>query len=134
MDKQYPKSLQNNEDSEVMPSWSALKGKWKKVKVAQLWPTLRYPMDYSLPGSSVHGILQARLLEWVAIPFSMGASQPRDQTQIFHTAGRFFTIWATREDPLTEGVPLERTLKVHSKRSLAVMKQYTVLLLHFDKA
>ena len=51
----------------------------------------------SLPGSSVHGILQARILEWVAIPFSRGSSQPRDQTQVCHIAGRRFTIWATRE-------------------------------------
>ena len=56
------------------------------------------PMDYSLPGSSVHGILQAaRTLEWIAIPFSRGSSQPRDQTQVSCIAGRFFTIWATRE-------------------------------------
>ena len=49
------------------------------------------------PDSSVHGILQARILEWVAIPFSRGSSQPRDRTQVSHIAGRFFTIWATRE-------------------------------------
>ena len=45
----------------------------------------------------VHGILQATILEWVAFPFSRGSSQPRDQTQVSHTAGRFFTSWATRE-------------------------------------
>ena len=50
------------------------------------------PMDCSLPSSSVHGILQARILEWVAIPFSRGSSQPSDQTQVSCTAGRFFTI------------------------------------------
>ena len=49
-----------------------------KVLVAQLRPTLRNPMDCSLPGSSVHGILQARILEWVAIPFSRGSPQSRD--------------------------------------------------------
>ena len=54
-------------------------------------------MDCSLPGSSVHGILQAGLLEWVAIPFSRGSSQPRDGTQVSHIAGEFFTDWATRE-------------------------------------
>ena len=53
----------------------------------------------SPPGYSVHGILQARILEWVAIPFSKGFSQPRDWTWVSHIAGRFFTIWATREDP-----------------------------------
>ena len=53
-------------------------------------------MDYSPPGSSVHGILQARILEWAVIPFSRESSQPKDQTQVSHTAG-FFTVWATRE-------------------------------------
>ena len=57
-------------------------------------------MDYSLPASSVYGILQARILEWVAIPFSRGSSQPGDRTQISCIAGRFFTILATREAPL----------------------------------
>ena len=55
------------------------------------------PTDCSLPGSSVHGTLQARILEWVASPFSRGSSQPRDWTLVSHNAGRFFTIWATRE-------------------------------------
>ena len=50
----------------------------KKVLVLQTCPTLWDPMDCSPPGSSVHGILQARILEWVAIPFSSGSSQPRD--------------------------------------------------------
>ena len=54
-------------------------------------------MDCSLPGSSVHSILQARRLEWIAIPFSRGSSWPRDQTQVSHISGRFFTIQATRE-------------------------------------
>ena len=54
--------------------------------------TLCDPMDGSPPGSSVHGILQARILEWVAMPSSRGSSQPRDQTQVSCTAGRFFTI------------------------------------------
>ena len=52
-----------------------------KVSVTQSWQTLCDPVDYNQPGSSVHGILQARRLEWVAIPFSSGSSQPRDQTQ-----------------------------------------------------
>ena len=55
-------------------------------------------VHWTSPGcSSVHGILQARILEWIAIPFSRGSSQPRDQTQASHIAGRFFSIWATRE-------------------------------------
>ena len=61
--------------------------------------TLCDPMDYSLPGSSVHGILQARILEWVAMPSSRGSSQPRVQTQVSGIIDRFFTIWATREAP-----------------------------------
>ena len=59
--------------------------------VAQSCPTLCAPMDCSLPGSSVHGILQARILEWVAFPFSRGSSQPKDWTQVYPIAGRFFT-------------------------------------------
>ena len=60
------------------------------------------PMGCSPPGSSVLGILQARTLEWVAVPFSRGSSWPRDWTCISCTAGRFFTIWATREALITE--------------------------------
>ena len=59
---------------------------------AQSCPTLCDPMDCSPPGSSVHGILQARILEQVAMPSSRGSSQPRDQTQVSCTAGGFFTI------------------------------------------
>ena len=62
-----------------------------EVKVSQLCLTLYDPMDCSQQGSSVHEILHARILEWVAIPFSRGSSQPRDGTQVSHTAGRFFT-------------------------------------------
>ena len=65
--------------------------------VSQLCLTLCDPMDCSLPGFSVHGILQARILEWIAIPFFRGFSWPRNQTQVSCLAGRFFTIWATRE-------------------------------------
>ena len=65
--------------------------------VAQSCPTLCNPVDYRLPGSSIHVIFQARILEWVAISFSRGSSWPRDQTQISHIVGRPFTAWATRE-------------------------------------
>ena len=68
-----------------------------KVLVAQSCPTLCHLMDCSPPGSSVHGILQARILEWVAMPFSRGFSTPRDRTQVSCIAGRSFTIWASRE-------------------------------------
>ena len=61
-------------------------------EVTQSCLTLCDPMDCSLPSSSVHGIFQARTLEWVAISFSRGSFQPRDRTQISHTAGRRFTV------------------------------------------
>ena len=79
-------------------------------------------MGYSPPGSSVHGFLHARILEWVAIPFSRGSSRPRDWIQVSCIAGRFFTIWATREankcpdkktyqraDSFSEGKPCKHT-------------------------
>ena len=66
------------------------------VLVTQSYPTLCDPRDCSLQGSSIHVILQTRILEWIAISFSMGSSQPRDRTRVSHIAGRFFTIWATR--------------------------------------
>ena len=89
-----------------LSDWSELKpmfifGLWKltvSCLVAQMCPTLCDPMDCNPPSSSVHGILQARILEWVAFPFSRGSSQPRDQTEVSCTAGGFFTSWATRED------------------------------------
>ena len=65
--------------------------------VARLCPTLWGPMDYRLPGSSVHGILQTRILEWVDYPSSRGSSQPRNWTGVSCVAGRFFSSWATRE-------------------------------------
>ena len=63
----------------------------RKVVVAQLCPTLYELMDCSPPGSSVSGIVQAGILEWVAIPFSRGSSQPRDRTRVSCTTGRFFS-------------------------------------------
>ena len=71
-----------------LANWTDL----NKVKgtVAQSCPTLCDPIDYT-----VHGILQARILEWVAVPFSRGSSQPRDWTQVACIAGRFFTSWTT---------------------------------------
>ena len=74
-----------------MPVW---------VQLFQLYLTLWDPMDCGLLGSYVHGILQARILEWVAMPSSRGSSQPRDWTHISCVsciAGGFFTIWANRE-------------------------------------
>ena len=70
---------------------------WTCAKLLQSCPTLCNGMEHSLLGSPVHGILQARILEWVAIPFSRKASQPRNRTQVSCIAGRLFTDWATRE-------------------------------------
>ena len=73
---------------------------WKERKeseVAQSCPTLCDPMDCGLSGSSIDGIFQARVLEWIAISFSRGSSWPRNQTQVSCIAGRHFTVWATRE-------------------------------------
>ena len=61
-------------------------------EVAQSCPTLCNPVDCSLQDSSLHGILQARILEWVAISFSRGSSQPRERTQVSHIAGRCFNL------------------------------------------
>ena len=66
-------------------------------EVTQSCRTLCDPMDCSLPSSSIHEFFQARVLEWVAISFFRGSSQPRDWTQVSHIAGRGFTIWSTRE-------------------------------------
>ena len=85
--------------------------KWSEV--AQLCLTLGDPMDYNPPGSSIRGIFEARVLEWVAIFFSRGSSQPRDQTQVSGIAGRHFILWATR----VEGRP-------DSKCVVLGMRQY----------
>ena len=83
--------------SSPIPRYLA-KVKWSEV--TQSCPTLCDPMDCSLPGSSVLGIFQAMVLEWIAITFSRGASRPRDQTQVSHIVDRRFTAWATREVPI----------------------------------
>ena len=73
-----------------------------KVLVAQSCLTLHYLIECNLPGLSIHGILQARILEWVAIPFSKESSWLRDQTQVFCIAGWFFPVWDTREAPFNQ--------------------------------
>ena len=73
-------------------TWEAPTSGKMKVKAAQSRLTLCNPMDYI-----VHGILQTRILEWGAIPFSRGSSQSTDWTQVSHTAGGSFTSWATKE-------------------------------------
>ena len=71
----------------------------KENEVTQSCLTLCDPMDCSLPGSSVHGIFQARVLECIAISFSRGSSGPRNWTRVSCIAGRRLTVWATREAP-----------------------------------
>ena len=82
-----------------MPSVAAMGARavCSESEVAQSCLTLCNPMDYSLPGSSVHGIFQARVLKWAAISCSRGSSQSRGRTQVSRFAGRCFTISATRE-------------------------------------
>ena len=79
------------------------------MSVTQSCPTLCDPMDYSPQGSSVHGILQAKILEWVSIPFSREFSWPRDWNSVSHR-GRFFTIWVTREAPSWSNGDLKKNL------------------------
>ena len=80
--------------------WNSVKppsrGFGRSVLVTQLCLTLCDPMEHSSLGSSVYGILQARILEWVAIPFSRKSSWPRDWTQVSRIVGRRFTVWATK--------------------------------------
>ena len=69
-------------------SYKICKRLWSKVKVTQSCPTLCDPMDVT-----VHRILQAYILEWVAVPFSRGSSQPRDWMKVACITGKFFTVW-----------------------------------------
>ena len=81
--------------------FSLLTNSYVCVLVAQSCPTLCNPMNCSLPGSSVHGVSQARILKWVAIPFSRRSSWFGDLTWVSHTVGRFCTVWTTWEAQLT---------------------------------
>ena len=92
------KSLRNQQQPSVNETQDIV-----KVSAAQSCPALWDSMDCSLPGSSVHGILQIRILEEVAVTFSRGSSQPRDRTQVSGIAARFFTIWVIREAPERSG-------------------------------
>ena len=88
--------------------------------VARLCPTLGKPVDCSPPGSSVHGFLQARILEWVAISFSGGSSQPRNQTWVSGIAGILFTNLAMREAPTRKP---ESAQKIEDTRNVCVHAQ-----------
>ena len=99
--------------------------KWSEV--AQSCPTLCDPMNCSLPGSSIHGVFQARVLEWVAISSSRGSSQPRDWTRVSRIAGRHFTIWATTEAP-----SLWKILNKYFRLMKIVIFTFTSSLRHCD--
>ena len=98
--KSKPHYKSNVESHSFLPLIHGPNFPYSWSKVAQSCPTLCNPVNCSLKGSSVHGILQARILRWVAISFSRGSLWPRDQTRVFCTAGRCFNLWATREAPL----------------------------------
>ena len=89
-----------------------------KVKVAQSCPTLCDPMDYT-----VHGVLYARILEWLTFPFSRGSSQPRLQTQVSYIAGRFFTSWATRE-----ALKALSNTKINFQNHTTHQRQYLIII------
>ena len=97
--------------SSLDPQYLALVNEWMCVH-ALLCPNLCDPMDCSPPVSSVHGILQARMLEWVVISFSRGSSQPRDWTHVSCIAGKFFTAWAVGEALSTNMCPINILLNV----------------------
>ena len=78
------------------PAFNLSQHQGKESEVAQLCLTLCDPTDCSLPGTSVPGIFQAIVLEWIAISFSRGSSQPRDRTQVSHIVDRRFTLWASQ--------------------------------------
>ena len=92
------KAMPKNAQTTAQLHSSHMLVKWSEV--ARSCSTLYDPVDCSLPGSSLHGILQARTLEWVTISFSRGSSQLRDQTPVSHIAGRRFNLWATRDSKM----------------------------------
>ena len=93
--------------------------------------TLCNPVDCSLPGSSIHEMLQERILEWVAISFSWGSSQPRGQTQVSRIAGRCFILWATKEAQPEIKLP---TSIESSKKQESSRKAFTSALLTMPKS
>ena len=93
------------------------------VLITQSCTTLSKSKDCSPPGSSVHGILQARILEWVSMPFSRGSSQPRDWTQVSHIADRFFTMWAIQNTGKFGKINFFRTLET-TKSTLELTKKH----------
>ena len=113
--------------------------KWSGVKwseVAQLCLTLCDPVDCSLPGSSVHGILQARILEWVATSFSRGSSRHRYRTQVSCIGGTHFNFWATqRKYPMNtphENAPWKFPMNQYTEPWLGTLEHCTACILLQD--
>ena len=100
--------------------WGSDSVEWKSLSCVCLF---RDPLDYR-----VLGILRARILEWVAIPFSMGFSQPRDRTQVSHNAGRFFTSQAIREDPGDQ--IMLHYIRLHFRSRFFLLFFFAILGLH----
>ena len=96
--------------------------------VTQSCPTLCDPMDCSPPGSSFHGILQARILEWVPLSFSRGSSQLWDWTQVSSIAGRFVIIWPTKEAQVSRIFKAELYVKLWSEGSSLQMEVFLLYL------
>ena len=94
--------------------------------VAQYVQLLAIPIESSPPGSSVHGIPQARILEWVDVPFSRGSSWPRDQTWVSRIVGRSFTIWATRKVQLSDLIIIA-SFRRKGKRAILWLSRHSYL-------
>ena len=105
-----------------------LSGKGRKWS-RSVFPTLCDRMDCSLPGSSVHGIFQARILEWVAISFSRRSSPPRGWTRVSRLVGRWFTVWATREALIIDYVcALETGILLYHHNRMIEVRILTIVL------
>ena len=105
-------------DNFLTPIYSSIPNPmWSGVLVTQLCPTLCDPMDHSTPSSSVRGVFQTRILQWVAILFSKGSFWPRDQTLVSCISGRFLTVWTTREtQPYISSVQFSHSVMSDSLR------------------
>ena len=99
--------------SKFISKWMLDQRKWKWYSLSRIWLSAT-PWTVAHRVSLIHGILQARLLEWVAMPFSRVSSWSRDRTLNSYLAGRFFTIWVTREAPLVKEAQLKNVHAVWS--------------------
>ena len=111
----------NNNNNNKIPAILVVWMLKVKVLVSQFCLIICNPS--SLPGSCVHVILQARILEWVATPFSRVSSWPRDQTRVSHIAGEFFTIWATRKTCLN-AEPLSNPKEDNDRQTQSYKKRH----------